>query len=499
MEPFAHEELERFRGLLGIRLGLQFDDSRRDLLADVLRQRLVARGRMGVERYLAGLAAAVEREELRTLAAMLTVTETYFFRAPEHFRALAEVAVPERLRATPPARPLRILSAGCASGDEAYSAAMVLRERFPELPRSYILGIDLNPAMLAKATEARYGPWSLREIPEELRERYFAPEGRQFVLDPAIRRMAAFEERNLGVEDGNPWSFEPFDIIFCRNTIMYMVAEASRLAVARITRALAPAGFLFLSHAETLRGLSQDFHLRHTHDTFYYQKRGAGALEERAHSRAAVQYPAEPADLSWVDSIRLASEQIDSLSRDGGEGSRPASAPKSSAGDRAASGQLGRALDLLRQERFREALETVGELPADPDARLLRAALLTNCGEVAAAQAVCEQLLASDDLNASAQYLTALCREHAGDFQGAVEHDRAAIYLDPTFAMPHLHLGLLAKRSGDWAAARSEMERARSLLEREDASRILLLGGGFSRQALLEFSRAELQACGGHA
>jgi chemotaxis protein methyltransferase CheR len=109
---------------------------------------------------------------------------------------------------------------------------------------------------------------------------------------------------------------------------------------------------------------------------------------------------------------------------------------------------------------------------------------------------VCRQLLAADDLNASAQYLAALCREHAGDFEGAIERDRAAIYLDPAFAMPHLHLGLLAKRSHDWTTVRKEMDQALRLLEREDASRILLLGGGFSRQALLEFSRAELQACG---
>jgi chemotaxis protein methyltransferase CheR len=120
--------------------------------------------------------------------------------------------------------------------------------------------------------------------------------------------------------------------------------------------------------------------------------------------------------------------------------------------------------------------------------------LLINCGEVAAAQAVCEQLLSLDDLNASAQYLTALCREHAGDYEGAQEHDRAAVYLDPAFAMPHLHLGLIAKRTGDAAGARREMEQAALLLEREDASRILLLGGGFNRQALLEFSRAECQS-----
>jgi chemotaxis protein methyltransferase CheR len=156
---------------------------------------------------------------------------------------------------------------------------------------------------------------------------------------------------------------------------------------------------------------------------------------------------------------------------------------------------------LLRQERFREALETVRGLPAysaaDRDVQLLRAVLLTNCGEVPEAEAICRQLLAADNLNAGARYLAALCREHLGDPAGAMEQDRAAIYLDPTFAMPHLHLGLLTKRTGDLPAARREMEQAAALLPREDGARILLLGGGFSRKALLDFSLAELQACGG--
>jgi chemotaxis protein methyltransferase CheR len=80
---------------------------------------------------------------------------------------------------------------------------------------------------------------------------------------------------------------------------------------------------------------------------------------------------------------------------------------------------------------------------------------------------------------------------------GAMEHDRAASYLDAEFAMPHLHLALLAKRAEDMSTARHELQQAGVLLLREDASRILLLGGGFGREALLDFSRAQLRSCGG--
>jgi chemotaxis protein methyltransferase CheR len=87
----------------------------------------------------------------------------------------------------------------------------------------------------------------------------------------------------------------------------------------------------------------------------------------------------------------------------------------------------------------------------------------------------------------------ALCSEHAGDANGAIEHGQSAIYLDPGFAMPHLHLGILAKRSGDNDTAERELGQALTLLAGEDASRILLFGGGFSRDALLQLCRTQLR------
>jgi chemotaxis protein methyltransferase CheR len=159
------------------------------------------------------------------------------------------------------------------------------------------------------------------------------------------------------------------------------------------------------------------------------------------------------------------------------------------------------AIELLRREKFSEAMDLLRALPAesktDPDAQLLIAVLLTNGGDLPEAEKVCRHVLNLDELNAGAHYLMALCREHAGDQASAVQHDQTAAYLDSAFAMPHLHLGLVAKRSADMETARRELGRALPLLDREDASRILLFGGGFTREALVEFCRAELRACGG--
>jgi chemotaxis protein methyltransferase CheR len=155
----------------------------------------------------------------------------------------------------------------------------------------------------------------------------------------------------------------------------------------------------------------------------------------------------------------------------------------------------------LREERFTEALEMMQRFPPesgrDPDVLLLSAALQTHRGRLTEAEAVCQRLLDVDELSAGAHYLLALCREGAGDRTSAVYHDQVAIYLDPGFAMPHLHLGLLARRAGDRAAAQRELGQALLLLQREEGSRLLLFGGGFGRDTLVALCRTELVACGG--
>jgi chemotaxis protein methyltransferase CheR len=120
--------------------------------------------------------------------------------------------------------------------------------------------------------------------------------------------------------------------------------------------------------------------------------------------------------------------------------------------------------------------------------------LLTHAGLLTQAEAVCRRLLAIDELSAAAHYVLALCREGTGDLGGAVHHDRIAVYLDPRFAMPRLHLGLLARRAGDLSTMHHELNHAVALFESEGSSRLLLFGGGFGREALVALCHAEM--CG---
>jgi chemotaxis protein methyltransferase CheR len=511
-------ETQRFRGWIAQRLGLHFDDAKLEFLAEVLDRRADNQG-LALRPFLDRLEGAHMDADLQALALELTVPETYFFRHIDQFHAFADVALSEAQAARGPVRKLNILSAGCASGEEPYTLAMVVGERGADCGWSAdIRGFDLNAAMLAKAARGRYSSWALRETPETSRRRWFRGVEKEFELDEGIRAAVTFQQVNLAKENAGLWPPQRYDVIFCRNVLMYFTPDSAQALVARLTRSLAPGGHLFLGHAETLRGLSNDYHLRHTHGAFYYQRKYAqrdergGDCEDTlngvSQGKLAGPFFAGPVasapepgwTKTWLETIQSASECIQALTE------RPAAKPVLR-GHGGASGaaktavQLPVVLELLKNERFADALDLLARLPADSeqdaDVLLLRAALLTHSGQLGAAEKASAQLLERDELNTGAHYLLALCRESAGDRQGALDHDQAAIYLDSGFAMPRLHLGLMAKRARDWEGARRELRQALLLLKREDASRLLLFGGGFGREALIALCDAELKSAGG--
>jgi len=486
------QEIERFRALIAIHLGLQIDDAHLDGLTHLLRARCALRG--SVERYFDSFAdEAWLQSELPFLARELTVTETYFFRNTNQFAAFSTLVLPRVLAARGNA--CRILSAGCSSGEEPYSLAIAAYEHFPEVAGCIeVTAFDINPLALEKAAQGRYSNWSLRDTPKSIRGRWFSADGSDYVLDARVRQAVNFTAGNLVRDDRMLRQQGHFDIVFCRNVLMYFCPKQARAAVDRITRALAPGGYLFLGHAETLRGLSNDYHLCHTHDTFYYRRNAelhdAMIADEQSGTRSRPA-PAISNDTSWVDVIQRASERICALA----EGVASSDVHDLTPLD------LGSALECVRGERYAEALRRIADLPTehadDADVLLLKAVSLSHSGALEQAESVCHALLARDGLNTGAQYILAVCREAAGDVSGAIEHDQAACYLDPGFAMPRLHLGLLARRQGDGVTAVRELSQAAHLLQHEDPSRVLLFGGGFKREALVAMCRAHCDAMGG--
>jgi chemotaxis protein methyltransferase CheR len=498
-------DVERFRAVIARCMGLSFDDGKLDFLSEVLERRLLARGE-ATSRYLARLERdTATQTELREIAQELTVGETYFFRHSDQFRAFSEIALPARIEARASQRQLRLLSAGCSSGEEAYTMSILARERLADTRPAFeltIRGVDINPRAIERARAASYSSWALRETPEAIQKQYFSLVGRDYVLSKTIRDSVVFEELNLVADDS--WVPESHDVIFCRNVLMYLTPEHLQRVVKRFARALAPGGYLFLGHAENLRGLSLAFELRHTHSTFYYQKRSA--FGQVFDSRAVVEAPELDAPppraalapgwaSTWLETVQRSSDRIRALTVENPDSKEQTAIwpPASSRLD------IGRALELLAQERFTEALNALPSAHSsqDVDEVLLRAALLTHCGRLEQAELACAELLAIDGLNAGAHYLRALCRERSADSRAAIEYCRIAADLDPTFAMPHLHWGLIARRSGDRATALRELTQAVLLLQREDAPRLLLFGGGFGREGLIGLCQSELNWLGG--
>ncbi|MFC7612206.1 CheR family methyltransferase [Teichococcus aestuarii] len=179
--------------------------------------------------------------EWAALEAEITIGETFFFRYAEQFAALGETILPALLERARPRSRLRIWSAGCASGAEPYSVAILLRRLLGEaLPdwRLSILGTDLNEAVLETARQARFSRWALRTLsPEELQRDFIpAADGRHWLLRPQHRAMVRFEKHNLlSLLDGtSPLQFTDYDLILCRNVLIYFHPEV----VLRIVRAL---------------------------------------------------------------------------------------------------------------------------------------------------------------------------------------------------------------------------------------------------------------------
>lgn len=480
-EKPADADLLRFVGLMEERLGLYFDAAEHNRVGILMHERMRESGCSSFSGYEQRMCDG-SGEELRVLASKLTVPETYFFRNPEQFVALAQSVMPQ-LRLGQPARRIRILSVGCSSGEEPFTIAMTLKE-MPDFDLSLvsIIGIDVNPKCIEKGRRGRFAKWSMRTMPEHYKK-YLRPNHNEFALDEGVRAMVRLEEGNLAVEDANWWRPESYEIIFCRNVLMYFSPEKMTESVARLARSISADGFLFLGQAETLRGISTDFHLRHSHECFYYSRRRLEAEDRQAAQEARLAdhqapAPSKPADRGGV----LA----------GLETGRP---------ELGGAPDFGLAAQLAVAGRAREALDLLLQMPPeqrdDPDAVVLTAAILAERGRAQEAAQLCSTLLASDDLNPSAQYLMGFCDEQRGLRAAAIESYRAAIYLDPGFALPHLRLGQLFRREGDLGQARRELAEASILLAGESSARILLFGNGFSRAALIDLCRSELRLCGG--
>jgi chemotaxis protein methyltransferase CheR len=194
-------------------------------------------------------------EEWGHLAQELTVGESYFFRDRGQMAALRDEILPALLRDRPPGQPLRLWSAGCSTGEEAYSLAMLVDlVRQGQQPGAavavQVLGTDLNPSAIARAKRGSYGDWSFRMVEPHLRDRYFSGRGDHWQVEARIQQVVTFQGGNLVADDFERQGLREFDVILCRNVFVYFSPAAIAATLAKFYRALRPGGYLLTGHAE---------------------------------------------------------------------------------------------------------------------------------------------------------------------------------------------------------------------------------------------------------
>jgi chemotaxis protein methyltransferase CheR len=474
----SEANLVRLADAIEQHLGLDFDRSQLSDVATVADDRMRAVGCADIGEYLNLLKGGHGMEmELRALSARLTNGESYFFRSVGQLHTFSEIVLPELLRRDQYG-PIKILSAGCSTGEEPFTLAMMMLDRYPAA-RFEILGVDINPKAIIKARLGRFPKWSMRATPIASREQWFRGERGEFVLDDRVRAMVSFRELNMAVDDRLFWQRASFDVIFCRNVVMYLSARVLRALVARFAYALRPGGYLFTSHAEPLRGVSDSFEVEHCRGSFYYRQR----ISKEARRVTAAK--SSPADLPLSPLPSLSPQPEQTHIADCNPETRSAITATNA---------------LIELERFADALALLEALSPEhrkhPEILFSMTKLLIDLGNLDRASELSLALVASDDLNAAAHYLMALCHELCARRQAAIASYRVGIFLDRRFAMPHLRLGMMFRREGDLIGARRELENAAGLMANEDPARLLLFSGGFSRHTLLELCDSELRLCG---
>jgi chemotaxis protein methyltransferase CheR len=441
------------------------------------------------------MSSPVTQSRIEILASHLTVGETYFLRERQSFDLLETRVLPELInRRRDTDRRLRIWSAGCCTGEEPYSIAMLLRRMLPDLEdwRITVLATDINPQFLRKAEDGIYGEWSFRASPAEFKERYFAKRthGRFEVL-PEIKRMVTFSYLNL-MEDSYPSllsNTNAMDIIFCRNVLMYFGSERAKEVVRKLRLSLLDGGWLIVSPCEASPVLFEQFTTVNFPGTILY-KRDKHISEPLAYGfEAQTHSPLEP-----MPSLSLSVTPEPVIAK-----AEPPEEPialavtktKETAPDETV---YGKSLLLYEEGFYEEAAQMLSTVLAadsnDVKAAALLARVYANQGKLTEASRCSEQAVAADRLNPACHILQAAILQEQGAFPEAVQALQRALYLEPNLVLAHFALGNIARRQEKVREAARHFDNARALLSAYSREQVLQEFDGMTAGRLMEIIRS---------
>ncbi len=407
------EWFNAFRGWVREHLAINFTESQRRNLSSGIGRAMQETGATSYENYW-NLLMQQPPIELERLARLLTVPETYFFRDAFQMKALRTTILPWLIAARNAERSLSIWSAGCSTGEEPYTLAILLADLLPSDWKLSIFGSDVNGAVLEKARRGIYSARSVREVPPALREKFFTESDDQYRLIDSIRSRVEFVMLNL-IAPKYPAPFnraDMFDLIICRNVLIYFTDPHSSTVVRRLEHTLAPTGFLLTGQAEPVNRLSQTLRAEMVGETITYRKGLRSAPVVTA-------LPTPPT----VTAPAIAPPVT------------PSPAPPARVKH-----TLPVVLPTLRRRP---------DVPKVPVSLYDQSINVANDGQWEKAYDLCQQAIREAPMDYCNHQLLGLIQEAQGDFKAARDSLRRAIYLKPDAILAHFYLASLYHQLND--------------------------------------------------
>jgi chemotaxis protein methyltransferase CheR len=496
-DPLPEPLLEHFSAFVASQLGLSFPKPLWRELERGIRSAALAFGMKSAEICAEWLMAIpLQRDQIEVLAGNLTIGETYFFREKSAFTALGERILPDLIesrRSTD--RHLCIWSAGCGAGEEPYTIAILLKRLLPDIARwrISILGTDINPDFLKKASEGVYSESAFRGAPPWLKEDYFRrTSDRRYKLASAVREMVQFSNLNVAQERLAQDLFrssegDAMDVVLCRNVLMYFTPERAARAVSNFRAAMAERGWLIVSQSEGNSELFSNFNTIRAHDLTLFRKADSRSHALRTplgegtrEARSDEEWNADPGISLFSDRLptpfpfRKAKREPppDTPTGAGPEGKEPPSS------------RYLEALALYTQGRYAESAAKLPEKFSDPtwtaEEAGLRARICANLGELEDAFQWSEKSLVLDKLNAGLHHLHGMILQERGLDEEAAISFRRALYLDPELIMAHFALGNLELRRKRFDPAHRYFAQALSLIGRRQDNDVIPYSDGLT-------------------
>jgi len=269
MADFLSEaDFELYRKLIYDESGIHFSETNRSILESRLRERLRDKKLGTLQEYYATLLK--DKEELKLLLDSVTTNLTRFFRNQAHFDAIEHFVVPEliKLKQGSAEKKLRLWSAGCSTGEEPYTVAMLLKEILPPGWTFEIVASDISLKSLMVGKEGFYNENRIQGIPEDYLVKYFEKKGTGYQVKDDIKKLIRFDYHNLKNDSGQ----RGLDVVFCRNVLIYFDEAAQKATIDRFYDAMSGHSFLFIGHSESLFGMNTRFEFVKTEWACFYKK-----------------------------------------------------------------------------------------------------------------------------------------------------------------------------------------------------------------------------------